>query len=177
MADRSPSERPSRELPTAKDSVPLVDVLVDDITWRCATRARRTEWLQAITELCEDSRFVGPAPLRGYLTIEAYAIELAFHGPNGSRVGNMYLPRSLIAPIFQEYLRLIKAIGDQAPAAGASHIEAMDIARRLLHNDAADLLIQKMEGVLPDHRSARRLFTLLVLVTHDTTKLHAAWPS
>lgn len=164
----------------SRERAPLADVLIDDITWRCATRARRAEWLQAITELVDEAVLEAPTtqPLRAYVTVEAAGISAAFHDPRGAQVGRLSVPRQAIAPLFREYMHILTNIANHGTAANSPQIEALDIARRLTHDDAAELLIRHCESVVPDHATARRLFTLLVLLTHDTTKLHAApaWP-
>jgi uncharacterized protein (UPF0262 family) len=153
--------------------VKLADVLVDDVTWRCATRARRQEWLQAIAELCEEGLLHAPAsPLRAFVTIEADGIRVLFHDSRGAEVGRLELPRATIAPVFREYFTLLQALASQGSGGYSPQVEALDIARRLIHNDAADLIIQHATAVIPTHQTARRLFTLLVLLTHDTSKLH-----
>ena len=44
----------------------------------------------------------------------------------------------------------------------AAQIEAIDIARRGLHNEGADLLLERLSGKVDcDNDTARRLFTLI----------------
>ena len=51
-----------------------------------------------------------------------------------------------------------KAIRSASPA----QIEAIDMGRRGLHNEAAELLLERLAGkVVLDHDTARRLFTLI----------------
>jgi uncharacterized protein (UPF0262 family) len=51
-----------------------------------------------------------------------------------------------------------KAIRSASPA----QIEAIDMGRRGLHNEAAELLLERLEGkVVLDHDTARRIFTLI----------------
>jgi uncharacterized protein (UPF0262 family) len=151
----------------------LADVLVDDVTWRCATRTRRQEWLTAIADLVEEAQLRAVAsPLRAFVTVEADGIRVLFHDPHGAEVGRMELPRATIAPLFREYFTLLSALANQGSGGYSPQVEALDIARRLIHNDAADLLIAHAEAVIPTHQTARRLFTLLTLLTHDTSKLH-----
>lgn len=168
--------------PPEKRLVSLVDVLIDDVTWGCATRARRAEWLQQISELVDESRFdVLRAPadsevssLRGYLTVEATGLRVVFHDERGDERGHIELSRGVIGPVFREYFSLLTAIATMGAGAYSPQVEALDIARRLMHNDAADLVIRHATRVVPDHRTARHLFTLFLLVTHDTTRLHSA---
>ena len=151
----------------------IADLLVDDVTWRWATRPRRAEWLQAISELCEEGEIEASAqsPLRIYATVKSDSILALFHDPRGAEVGRLELPRTVIGPVFREYMALLTSIGAQGAEGYSPQVEALDIARRLVHNDAADLLMRHSTGVMPTHKTARRLFTLFVLLTHDTTKL------
>lgn len=155
----------------------IADLLVDDVTWRVATRTRRAEWQQAIGELIEEGELEAPpgteelSPLRIYVTVLADRIDALFHDRRGAEVGRLSLPRPIIAPVFREYMTLLTSIGAQGAEGYSPQVEALDIARRLLHNDAADLLIRHADQVIPSHKTARRLFTLFVLLTHDTTKL------
>ena len=162
----------------------LSDVLIDDVTWRCATRSRRAEWLQAIAELLQDSDFSAESTtpqvsLRGYVLIEAQRIHLAYHDPQGHELGHLQLKRPQIAPVFREYLKILQNLGSSELPEYSPQFEALDIARRLVHDDAAELLQRESAGVYPSHKTARLLFTLLLLLTHDTTKMQATlvWPS
>lgn len=162
---------------TMSDTCHIADLLVDDVTWRVATRPRRAEWQQAIGELIEEGELAAPsgteehAPLRIYVTVKSDQIDALFHDRRGFEVGRLSLPRTIIAPVFREYMTLLTSIGAQGAEGYSPQVEALDIARRLIHNDAADLLIRHAEQVIPSHKTARRLFTLFVLLTHDTTKL------
>jgi len=59
-----------------------------------------------------------------------------------------------------------------------TQVEAIDMGRRAVHNEGAELLIQRLEGkVAIDRDTARRLFTLIyVLHTAGTTTMGAAPP-
>ena len=165
-----------------KRTVPLGDVLIDDVTWGCATRVRRAEWLQQISELIEDSRLdvlclpgdADVSTLRAYVTVESTGLRVVFHDERGDERGHIELSRGVIGPVFREYFSLLTGIATLGAGAYSPQVEALDIARRLMHNDAADLVIRHATRVVPDHRTARHLFTLFLLVTHDTTRLHPA---
>jgi uncharacterized protein (UPF0262 family) len=165
----------------AAHRVALTDVLIDDVTWRCATRARRHEWTLAISELVEEGVLYTQTDfgsLRGYVLVEATAITVMFANPRGSEVGRLQVTRLTIAPVFREYMKILKNIDQSQLAEVSPHFEALDIARRLVHDDAAELLQRHADSVALDRSTARRLFTLLVLLTHDTTKMQAVpqWP-
>jgi uncharacterized protein (UPF0262 family) len=172
---------PTKDKPSDGRTLQLTEVYIDDVTWGCATRARRAEWQQTMTELVADSRCEqvlspGEAPaqaLRAYVTVEATALRVAFHDERGDERGLIELSRGVIAPVFREYFSLLTAISSLGIGAYSPQVEALDIARKLMHNDAADLIIRHATRIVPDHRTARHLFTLFLLVTHDTTKLQS----
>jgi uncharacterized protein (UPF0262 family) len=172
---------PTKDKPSDGRTLQLTEVYIDDVTWGCATRARRAEWQQTMTELVADSRCEqvlspGEAPaqaLRAYVTVEPTALRVAFHDERGDERGLIELSRGVIAPVFREYFSLLTAISSLGIGAYSPQVEALDIARKLMHNDAADLIIRHATRIVPDHRTARHLFTLFLLVTHDTTKLQS----
>ena len=166
----------------APNRAALTDVLIDDVTWRCATRPRRAEWQLAISELVEEA-VVETADdvhtLRAQVLVESAAISVVFVDRRGAEIGRLAVTRLTIAPVFREYMKILRTLSQGDLAEVSPHFEALDIARRLVHDDAAELLQRHSDSVQLDRRTARRLFTLLVLLTHDTTKLQAVpqWPT
>lgn len=157
----------------------LADVLIDDVTWGCATRPRRGEWRQLIQELTEEGVFLAPpvseiAALRAYVTVHKGGIAVALHDPTGRQLERLELPHQEIAPIIREYMDIVRQMTKVRGGRNSPQMEALDIAKRLTHDDAAETLLQHFRAVRPDHATARRLFTLMVILTHDTTRLGAA---
>ncbi|HMU41006.1 MAG TPA: UPF0262 family protein [Pseudomonadota bacterium] len=161
-----------------KSPAVLADMVVDDLTWRCATRLRRSDWKTAIDELVSTASFALEKPtldpaereLHGEVSILPNAILVTLVNRLGTRVGTLRLERPTIAPVLREYVRILRSIETCCVAETSPHFEALDIARRLVHDDAAEMLEGSFSGVHPDRETARRLFSLLVLLTHDTTK-------
>ena len=61
-----------------------------------------------------------------------------------------------------EYFDICTAYNDAIHSASAARIESIDMARRGLHNDVANLLIERLDGKIEtDLNTARRLITLL----------------
>jgi len=61
-----------------------------------------------------------------------------------------------------EYFDICTAYNDAIHTASAARIESIDMARRGVHNDVAELLRERLEGkVDTDLNTARRLITLL----------------
>jgi protein-tyrosine-phosphatase len=69
------------------------------------------------------------------------------------------------AGLILDYFRIREEYFEAVRAGSAHRIEAVDMGRRGLHDDAAELLTARLAGkVEMDHETARRLFTLLCSV-------------
>lgn len=64
--------------------------------------------------------------------------------------------------VIKDYFLICESYYNAIRSASPSQIEAMDMGRRGLHNEAAQLLIDRLEGkITVDFDTARRLFTLI----------------
>jgi uncharacterized protein (UPF0262 family) len=64
--------------------------------------------------------------------------------------------------IVKDYFLICESSYQAIRSASLSQIEAIDMGRRGLHNEAAELLMARLEGKLAvDFDTARRLFTLV----------------
>lgn len=64
--------------------------------------------------------------------------------------------------VVKDYFLICESYYEAIRTASPSQIEAIDMGRRGLHNEAADLLIERLDGkLLIDFDTARRLFTLI----------------
>jgi uncharacterized protein (UPF0262 family) len=143
----------------------------DTILWRNADveQERRV----AIYDLIEENTF---KPMR--------AAEAGHHGPYALRLavqdGRLALTigteadeplETLILGLarfrrpIRDYFAICDSYYQAIRKATAAEIETIDMARRAIHNDAADLLLERLEGkVETDHLTARRLFTLICVL-------------
>lgn len=65
----------------------------------------------------------------------------------------------------REYFAICDSYYQAIRKATAAEIETIDMARRGIHNDAAELLLERLEGkVETDFATARRLFTLICVL-------------
>ncbi len=72
--------------------------------------------------------------------------------------------------IVRDYHALCRSHGKAIPHAPASRIEAIDMGRRSVHNEGAEILAERMEKqVRIDRGTSRRLFTVLsvMLLSND----------
>jgi len=65
----------------------------------------------------------------------------------------------------REYFAICESYYQAIRKATAQEIETIDMARRAIHNEASELLIERLHGkVETDHATARRLFTLICVL-------------
>ncbi|WP_294288053.1 UPF0262 family protein [uncultured Sphingomonas sp.] len=151
----------------------IIDVELDErtILWRSADveQERRI----AIFDLLEDNSF---APKRGYadgyagpyrikLSVEDGRLGLAVHREDGSHLETLILALGRFRRPIRDYFAICDSYYQAIRAATPQQIETIDMARRGIHNQAAELLIERLEGkVTVDFDTARRLFTLICVL-------------
>jgi uncharacterized protein (UPF0262 family) len=155
--------------------MPLTRIEIDARTWDTAARARRTEWLAAIHEMLADweIRFLeGADSLTVTVTAQGTALELRdFHG---DAMASCDVPRSALSVHVTEYIDVVTQIYRVDQGAGSARLEALDMAKKLAHDDAARTLRRLCRPLGADHATCRRLWTLLFALRVDTTKLGGA---
>lgn len=149
----------------------LTDIRLDETTWTRGSRERRLEWRVALRELLEEHRFdAGMAAIVVLVTYRDGDVHLAGSSPEGEPLVSIDVPRPSMAGHLEEYLTICKEMSKLGNA-NAARYEALDIAKRLVHDDAADTLLGLCRVLRPDLSTCRRLFTLLVTLYVDTTRL------
>ncbi len=83
-----------------------------------------------------------------------------------------HVERARMQPLLSEYLALITMLDDDfLPMQRA---EVLDMAKRVVHDAAAQLLGELLPTMTEDLERRRRLFSLLVALSADTTKKRMA---
>ncbi len=129
------------------------------------------EWRIAIYDLVEENRFhparvasVGPYAL--HVSIVGNSIVLDVRNPDTYEpIAAHYLSLTPFRRLIRDYFRIRDSYYDAIKTASTHQIETVDMARRGLHNDAAELLRTRLDNKLEmDLNTARRLFTLICAV-------------
>ena len=64
--------------------------------------------------------------------------------------------------VIKDYEMICESYYEAIRTSSPAQIEAIDMGRRGLHNEAAEILKERLDGKLDvDHDTARRLFTLI----------------
>lgn len=146
---------------------------LDDATiiWRNADieQERRI----AIFDLIEENSFkplrafsaghTGPYRLR--LSVEDGRLALAIAGEDESLLETIVLGLGRFRRPIRDYFAICDSYYQAIRRATAQEIETIDMARRGIHNEAADMLLERLDGkVETDFATARRLFTLICVL-------------
>lgn len=124
----------------------------------------------AIFDLLEGNSFrplgidhEGPYRLKLRVEEGRLAMDLADEG--GAALGTILLGLAPFRRTVREYFAICDSYYKAIRNASPSTIETIDMARRGLHNEAATLLIERLEDkVEMDFDTARRLFTLICVL-------------
>ncbi|VWX52948.1 UPF0262 family protein [Novosphingobium sp. 9U] len=146
---------------------------LDDATilWRNADieQERRI----AIFDLIEDNTFKplrafeaghhGPYRLR--LSVRDGRLSLEVSGGEGELLESLILGLARFRRPIREYFAICESYYQAIRKATPLEIETIDMARRGVHNEAAEMLLERLEGkVETDFATARRLFTLICVL-------------
>jgi len=81
------------------------------------------------------------------------------------------MAREVLRPLMAEYMETIVEMSKLVTSPNSPRLEALDIAKRITHDEAGETVVSLLGPLAPDHATARRFFTLLVTLLHDTTRL------
>jgi uncharacterized protein (UPF0262 family) len=153
----------------APDPKRLVKVSLDDASMGAASRDIEHERAIAIYDLLDGNSF---APL-GHdggpycLALQVVENRLVFdiRTEAGDPVVAHHLSLSPFRRLVKDYFLVCESYYQAIRTATPSHIEAIDMGRRALHNEGSELLQERLKDkVAMDFDTARRLFTLLTVL-------------
>ena len=151
----------------------IIDVQLDErtILWRSADieQERRV----AIFDLLEGNSFQlvtargsgHDGPYRITLRVEDGRLAIDVSASDASHIETIVLALSPFRRVIREYFAICESYYQAIRQATASQIETIDMARRGIHNAAAETLIERLAGKIDvDFDTARRLFTLICVL-------------
>ncbi len=147
----------------------LIDVVLDDGPVIRRSAEVEHERRVAVFDLLEANDFAlvdGP-PGPYSLTIGLEENRLVFDVRDGADhpLAKIRLSLSPFRGIVRDYFTLCEAYFEAIKTAGLSRIEAIDMGRRGLHDEGAELLRERLAGSVEiDADTARRLFTLVCVL-------------
>ena len=151
------------------ESERLVAVELDESLARAPSPDIEHERAVAVYDLLQNNRFSvigrGPGPYRLKLSIVDRRLIFDIANEKGERVAVIGLALSPFRRIVRDYFMICESYYDAIRNAPPSRIEPIDMARRGLHNEGTEILMQRLKGkVALDFDTARRLFTLVCVL-------------
>ncbi|MCB2110185.1 MAG: UPF0262 family protein [Defluviimonas sp.] len=152
----------------------ICQIEIDDTGLPTPTREIEQERRVAIFDLLEDNSFALPAhngapqpegPFRLDLAIREKRLVFDLSRENGERVGEIHLSLGPFRQVVKDYFQICESYFDAVKRLPTAQIEAIDMARRGIHNEGARVLQERLEGKAElDIDTARRLFTLICVL-------------
>lgn len=149
------------------DTDKIISIHFDDrhITWRRPEMERECQI--AIYELLEENYFAPihyeeSGPFVVYISYHKTRLDFVVHNEQKQPLTTVSLDLSLFHALLTDYLFICNSYHESIQYAPPAQIETIDMGRRALHNEGAEIIQERFsDSIRIDHDTARRLFTLL----------------
>ncbi|NIY72027.1 UPF0262 family protein [Marivivens donghaensis] len=126
----------------------------------------------AMFDLLEENSFDLPAkdgkvdgPYKLALSIRERRLVFDIRNEAGDPASEIHLALGPFRQVVKDYFQICASYFDAVKTASPSQIETIDMARRGIHNEGANILQERLDGKCEvDHDTARRLFTLICVL-------------
>jgi uncharacterized protein (UPF0262 family) len=173
MADTPSDSLPVSPAAVAAGAWRIAQITLDDATilWRNADveQERRV----AIYDLIEENTFKplraaergAKGPFHLHLSVNDGRLAMDISDEAGQLLETLLIGMARFRRPIREYFAICDSYYQAIRKATPAEIETIDMARRGIHNNAAELLLERLEGkVETDFATARRLFTLICVL-------------
>jgi uncharacterized protein (UPF0262 family) len=149
----------------------LISIDIDDRGLVKPTPEMDQERKVAIFDLLEENFFAipraaeFPGPYRLLLALREGRLVFAVSSQAGDKVAEFHLSLGPFRQVVKDYFQICESYFEAVRNLPPARIEAIDMARRGIHNEGARVLQERLEGkAVVDAATARRLFTLICVV-------------
>ena len=152
----------------------LTHIEIDDAGLPAPTPEIEQERRVAIFDLIEENRFALPGregrdvpagPYRLLLAIREKRLVFDIRTEDESPAQEFHLSLGPFRQVVKDYFQICESYYEAVKRLPPSQIEAIDMARRGIHNEGARVLQERLEGKADvDDATARRLFTLICVL-------------
>jgi uncharacterized protein (UPF0262 family) len=144
----------------------LASLKLDEATFRIGAPVRQHEWELICDEIAREGAFEKiPAPVHAVLHYAPGQVALEINGARHP------LPLDVLRPNLAEYMDICQKMVKLGLGSNSPQLEALDIAKRITHDDAGETIRAALREIGPDLPTSRQIFTLLVTLFYDTTQL------
>jgi uncharacterized protein (UPF0262 family) len=152
----------------------ICHIEIDDTGLAPPTPQIEQERRVAIFDLLEDNSFALPprdgrtppdGPYRLALSIREGRLVFDIATEGAEKVSEFHLSLGPFKQVVKDYFQICESYFEAVKRLPPSQIEAIDMARRGIHNEGARVLQERLEGkALLDLPTSRRLFTLICVL-------------
>lgn len=152
----------------------IVHIEIDDSALPPPTPEVEQERRVAIFDLLEDNSFslpardgreAAPGPYRLMLAIRDRRLVFDVETEAGEKAAEFHLSLGPFRQVVKDYFQICESYFDAVKKLPPGQIEAIDMARRGIHNEGARVVQERLEGKAElDTDTARRLFTLICVL-------------
>ncbi len=149
----------------------LIAIDIDDRGLPAPSAEVDQERKVAVFDLLEDNAFSipraaeFPGPYRLALGVKDGRLVFGVATEAGDKVAEFHLSMGPFRQVVKDYFQICESYFEAVKKLPPSQIETIDMARRGVHNDAAEMLLERLDGkVETDFATARRLFTLICVL-------------
>jgi len=144
----------------------LAAVSLDEDSIARGNRDQEHERAIAIFDILENNSFTVPGRDEGPYALVLGLVEsklfFSITREDGAPVMTHLLSLTPFRRVIRDYEMICESYYNAIRTASPTQIEAIDMGRRGLHDEASELLKQRLDGKVDlDHDTARRLFTLV----------------
>lgn len=112
-----------------------------------------------------------PGGTRLEVATAADGVLLILKSDDGELVAEAHVARDALSKQVREYVDIVRQMESAEHGRGSARVEALDMAKKLTHDDAARALKVLAAPLAMNHDTSRRLFSLLFSLRVDTSKL------
>jgi len=149
----------------------IVKLVLDEKTFVRRRPEVEHEREVAIFDLLEDNTFclkgegIHQGPYHVKLKLAEDRLLLDIRDTVENAVREVTFPVKPFRMVIKDYFIVCESYYDAIKISSPSQIEAIDMGRRALHNEGAEMLLERLSTEADlDHTTARRLFTLLCVL-------------
>jgi uncharacterized protein (UPF0262 family) len=152
----------------------ITRISIDDSGLAPPTPEIEQERKVAIFDLLEENSFAvpgragGPAPMGPFalsLSIREGRLVFDVATDGGEKLAEFHLSLGPFRQVVKDYFQICESYFDAVKRLPPAQIEAIDMARRGIHNEGARVLKERLDGKADlDMDTARRLFTLVCVL-------------
>ncbi len=151
--------------------MPVVTIRIEEVLWESAGAVRRDDWRVSIHGLTEEACLGDEDDHLLVVSHDGDSIALAMFDEDGAPRALHEIELAELRGHLDEYLAIIARM-HQSETSGA--LDALDMAKKVVHDAGARTLARALPEVARDHEGYRRLFSLVLSILIDVTKLPGA---